>query len=259
MDTDLNDTPSDTPFTLTADFAPAGDQPQAIAKLIDGLQSGLAAQTLLGVTGSGQDLHHRQGHRGRAAADAGDRAQQDAGRAALRRVPRILSAQRGGVFRLLLRLLPARGLHAGLGHLHREGFLGQRAHRADAPVGDQGAAGAQGHDHRGHRVVDLRPGRSQGLPADGAAPQARRPPRPARAAAPAGRDAVHAQRHRPDPGLLPRARRRHRHLPGRVGARCDPRRAVRRRDRVNRALRSADRRGAREDAALHGVSRARTT
>ena len=35
-------------------FEPAGDQPQAIDKLIDGLQSGLAAQTLLGVTGSGK-------------------------------------------------------------------------------------------------------------------------------------------------------------------------------------------------------------
>ena len=33
-----------------------------------------------------------------------------------------------------------------------------------------------------------------GLPADGAAPEARRQTRPARAAAPAGRDAVHAQR-----------------------------------------------------------------
>ncbi|MEO8308264.1 MAG: excinuclease ABC subunit UvrB [Pseudomonadota bacterium] len=43
-----------TPFILTAEFEPAGDQPQAIAKLIDGLQSGLAAQTLLGVTGSGK-------------------------------------------------------------------------------------------------------------------------------------------------------------------------------------------------------------
>ena len=43
-----------TRFQLTADFTPAGDQPQAIARLVDGLQSGLAAQTLLGVTGSGK-------------------------------------------------------------------------------------------------------------------------------------------------------------------------------------------------------------
>jgi excinuclease ABC subunit B len=41
-------------FELFADYAPAGDQPQAIEKLVDGLQSGLAHQTLLGVTGSGK-------------------------------------------------------------------------------------------------------------------------------------------------------------------------------------------------------------
>jgi excinuclease ABC subunit B len=41
-------------FDLSADYVPAGDQPQAIAGLIDGLESGLAHQTLLGVTGSGK-------------------------------------------------------------------------------------------------------------------------------------------------------------------------------------------------------------
>ncbi len=41
-------------FELYADYAPAGDQPQAIAQLVDGLGSGLAHQTLLGVTGSGK-------------------------------------------------------------------------------------------------------------------------------------------------------------------------------------------------------------
>jgi excinuclease ABC subunit B len=41
-------------FELFADYVPAGDQPQAIEKLVDGLQSGLAQQTLLGVTGSGK-------------------------------------------------------------------------------------------------------------------------------------------------------------------------------------------------------------
>jgi excinuclease ABC subunit B len=43
-----------TRFQLKADYQPAGDQPQAIEKLVDGLQSGLAHQTLLGVTGSGK-------------------------------------------------------------------------------------------------------------------------------------------------------------------------------------------------------------
>ncbi|MGA2778275.1 MAG: excinuclease ABC subunit UvrB [Steroidobacteraceae bacterium] len=41
-------------FELFADYVPAGDQPQAIEKLVDGLTSGLAHQTLLGVTGSGK-------------------------------------------------------------------------------------------------------------------------------------------------------------------------------------------------------------
>jgi len=42
------------PFKLEADFAPAGDQPEAIEKLVEGLNEGLAHQTLLGVTGSGK-------------------------------------------------------------------------------------------------------------------------------------------------------------------------------------------------------------
>ena len=42
------------PFRLRAPFAPAGDQPQAIEQLIDGVNDGLAFQTLLGVTGSGK-------------------------------------------------------------------------------------------------------------------------------------------------------------------------------------------------------------
>jgi excinuclease ABC subunit B len=46
----------DRPFQLVADFAPAGDQPQAIAQLVDGIKSGLAKQTLLGVTGSGKTM-----------------------------------------------------------------------------------------------------------------------------------------------------------------------------------------------------------
>ncbi len=42
------------PFSIKSPFKPAGDQPQAIKKLLDGLQQGLAYQTLLGVTGSGK-------------------------------------------------------------------------------------------------------------------------------------------------------------------------------------------------------------
>ncbi len=42
------------PYKLHQPFAPAGDQPQAIEKLLEGISDGLSAQTLLGVTGSGK-------------------------------------------------------------------------------------------------------------------------------------------------------------------------------------------------------------
>lgn len=41
-------------FKLVSDFKPQGDQPKAIAKLIDGLKNGEKDQTLLGITGSGK-------------------------------------------------------------------------------------------------------------------------------------------------------------------------------------------------------------
>jgi excinuclease ABC subunit B len=42
------------PFKVNSAYKPAGDQPKAIVGLVDGLESGLAHQTLLGVTGSGK-------------------------------------------------------------------------------------------------------------------------------------------------------------------------------------------------------------
>jgi excinuclease ABC subunit B len=44
----------DSPYRLHQPFEPAGDQPEAIAKLTEGINDGLAFQTLLGVTGSGK-------------------------------------------------------------------------------------------------------------------------------------------------------------------------------------------------------------
>jgi len=41
-------------FQLVSPYQPAGDQPQAIQRLVEGFEAGLAAQTLLGVTGSGK-------------------------------------------------------------------------------------------------------------------------------------------------------------------------------------------------------------
>ena len=41
-------------FKLHSKFKPTGDQPQAIEKLVEGIEKGLKHQTLLGVTGSGK-------------------------------------------------------------------------------------------------------------------------------------------------------------------------------------------------------------
>ena len=41
-------------FKIHSDFTPAGDQPDAIAALADGVEAGATHQTLVGVTGSGK-------------------------------------------------------------------------------------------------------------------------------------------------------------------------------------------------------------
>jgi len=41
-------------FQLKSAFSPKGDQPKAIKKLLDGINSGVKYQTLIGVTGSGK-------------------------------------------------------------------------------------------------------------------------------------------------------------------------------------------------------------
>ena len=50
----MSDTPNSKMLKLVSDYAPAGDQPTAIAQLVEGIHAGLAGQTLLGVTGSGK-------------------------------------------------------------------------------------------------------------------------------------------------------------------------------------------------------------
>ena len=73
------------PFRLHQPYPPAGDQPEAIARLSEGVDDGLVCQTLLGVTGSGKTFTMANviAHAG----PAGDRAraQQDAGGSAVRR------------------------------------------------------------------------------------------------------------------------------------------------------------------------------
>src|SRR6185369_13736240 len=77
----------------------------------------------------GQDVYRRECHSKCESADAGDLAQQDAGRATLRRIQKLFPAQRSRVLCQLFRLLSARGLHPAHGHVHREGFQHQRRDR----------------------------------------------------------------------------------------------------------------------------------
>ena len=118
----------------------------------------------------GRPLHHaarRHRHRqddddgrrdpGRPAAGAGHRAQQDARRAALQRVPHVLPGQRGRVLRLLLRLLPARGLRRLARPLHREGLLDQLGDRPAAPRRHRRGVRAPRRDRRRLGLLHLRP------------------------------------------------------------------------------------------------------
>ena len=151
------------PFQLFQPYPPAGDQPTAIEQLVEGVRDGLSVPDAARRHRLGQDLH--DGQRDRPARPAGDRvrAQQDAGGAAVQRVPRVLPEERGRVLRQLLRLLPARGLRAAARPVHREGQLDQRAHRADAAVGHQERAGAARRGHRRHGERDLRHRHARGL------------------------------------------------------------------------------------------------
>ena len=48
-------------FILHSNYKPTGDQPQAIEKLVDGIEKGYKEQTLLGVTGSGRQIGRYDG------------------------------------------------------------------------------------------------------------------------------------------------------------------------------------------------------
>ena len=56
-------TPDGNIFELVTPFAPAGDQPEAIRSLVDGVKDGAASQVLMGATGSGKNLYDGKRHR----------------------------------------------------------------------------------------------------------------------------------------------------------------------------------------------------
>ena len=71
-------------FKLVSEYAPTGDQPQAIAELVEGFREGNQFETLLGVTGSGKTFTMANVIQAAEQADADHCPQQDAGGAAVR-------------------------------------------------------------------------------------------------------------------------------------------------------------------------------
>ena len=78
-------------FKLVSDYAPMGDQPEAIAQLVGSIRHGSKHNTLLGVTGSGKTFTVANVIAQLKPPDARPEPQQDARGAALRRVPAIFS------------------------------------------------------------------------------------------------------------------------------------------------------------------------
>ena len=207
------------PFEVVSDYQPSGDQPAAIEEIVRRVKGGVEDIVLLGATGTGKTAIDRLGGRAGPAADPGDAAQQDAGGAVRQRAATALPEQRDRILRLLLRLLPARGLRPPDRHLHREGLLDQRGGRAAAALRDQLAADAARRDRGVDGVVHLRPRHPPGIRRPDAQAEGRPGARPRLDPAAARRDPIHAQRHDVHPRHLPRPRRHARDLPGLRGAR----------------------------------------
>jgi len=82
---DVDDRPeAGVPFKLTSEFEPAGDQPQAISELIEGIEGGSRDQVLARRHRLRQDLHHGACHPEGAETNPGSRPEQDPGSPALR-------------------------------------------------------------------------------------------------------------------------------------------------------------------------------
>ena len=202
--TDLR--PTQGHFTVVSDFEPSGDQPAAIKELAEQVNAGEQDVVLLGRHRYRQVGDDGVADRAGAAADAGHRAEQDARRAAGQRVPGTAAEQRRRVLRLLLRLLPARGVRPADRHLHREGLVGQRRGRAAAALGHAEPAHPARRRGRRHRLLHLRPGDAAGVRRARAEDQAGGVARPRRPAAHPGHRAVHPQRPLVHPRHLPGAR-----------------------------------------------------
>ena len=178
-----------------------------------------------------QERDHGLARGGTPAPHPGDGPEQDAGGPAGLRVQGAAARQRGRVLRLVLRLLPARGVHPAERHLHREGLLDQRGGRAAAPLGHEQPAHPSGLHRRGDASPPSTAWDPAGVRRPHGAPAGRGGVQPRQAPAGLRRHPVHAQRHRLPARHLPRARRHRRGVPGVRGA-SGADRDVRRRDRA---------------------------
>ena len=218
---------------------PANRDPRPMGRHPDGrARSGAAGRHRLR-----QDVHHGQADRARAAPDADPGAEQDAGGPAVRRDEAVLPGQRRGVFRQLLRLLPAGSLRPAHRHLRGEGQPDQRGDRPHAPRGHAKPAGAQRRGDRRLRLLHLRHRLGRNLLPHGGQAGGGRQDRPRHARPRPGGAAVPAQRHGVPARHVPAARRHGGHLPLALRGPRLARQPVRRRDRVDQRVRPADRRG----------------
>jgi excinuclease ABC subunit B len=135
-------------FKLVSQYQPTGDQPKAIAQLVEGLGRGYKEQALLGVTGSGKTFTMANviaqvnrptlvlAHNKTLAAQL------------CSSLRSFFPGKRRGILRQLLRLLPAGSLYRQHRYLYREGLQHQRRNRKAAPLRHLLAVRAQGRDHR---------------------------------------------------------------------------------------------------------------
>ncbi len=242
------------PFKLHQTYSPAGDQPEAIEKLIEGINDGLAFQTLLGVTGSGKTY---------TMANVIARL----GRPAMVLAPnKTLAAQLYSEFREFFPENAVEYFVSYYDYYQPEAYVPSRDLyiEKDSSINEHieqmRLSATKSLLERRDVVIVATVSAIYGIgdpvrvPRHDPAPAARREAVAARRDRAPGGDAVRAQRARFPTRHIPRARRRDRRVPGRACRARGAHLAVRRRDRAAAGVRSADRAGAAPDAALHGLS-----
>ena len=203
---------TDRSFKLVSDNVPKGDQPEAIAQFVQGLNDGVKDQVLLGITGSGKTftianvIQETQlptlvlAHNKTLAAQL------------YQEFKTFFPGQRGRIFCLVLRLLPARGVRSGVGPLHRKRSDDQRRDRPSAAVRDAGSVRASRRDRGRVGLVYLRSRRSGRVLRDARFYRAGHEDQARRISPAAGRTAIRTRQYRLRSRRVSGPRRRRRDL-----------------------------------------------